>query len=418
MIYANVKRPVKVAIAGGGIGGLAAALFLHGRGIEVDVYESVAEIHELGVGINLQPHAVRELERIGLRAELEAAGNSCDEWAMFNRFGQEIWREPRGRAAGHAWPQISVHRGRLQGILLAAARARLGAARIHTDHHLLDFADGADGITARFATGEGRGPIVAVTADALIGADGIHSTVRRILYPAEGDPVFAGMLLWRGMTRTKSIFGGHTMSFAGYREQKFISYPITGPDADGCQMLNWIAEIHADKMLRREDWNRHGQLEEFLPAYEDWKFPWADIPQIIRDADRVYEYPMIDRDPLPRWTFGRVTLLGDAAHAMYPIGANGASQAIRDGAALADALAESGSAAEGLQRYEAARRETTNQIVISNRQLGPEQVMQIAHERAPNGFEHIEDVISREELVSIAQRYRSVTWASGSVNAA
>ncbi|MGC1280098.1 MAG: flavin-dependent oxidoreductase, partial [Xanthobacteraceae bacterium] len=397
---------MKIAIAGGGIGGLAAALFLQAEGIEADVYESVPHMAELGVGINLQPHAVRELELLGLRDELEAAGNSCDEWAMFNRLGQDIWREPRGRAAGHAWPQISIHRGRLQGILLAAAKKRLGPERIHTDHHLVAFEDAADRIAASFATGRRTGPSVQAEADALIGADGIHSTVRKLLYPAEGDPVFAGMLLWRGMTRTKPLFGGHTMVFAGYREQKFIAYPIAPPDADGRQILNWIAEIHAAKMLRREDWNREGKLEEFLPAYADWRFSWADVPQIIRDADRVYEYPMIDRDPLPRWSFGRITLLGDAAHPMYPIGANGASQAIRDGRALAAALAARGTAAECLANYEQERREATNQIVISNRQLGPEQVMQMAHERAPNGFAHIEDVISREELTTIAQRYR------------
>jgi 2-polyprenyl-6-methoxyphenol hydroxylase-like FAD-dependent oxidoreductase len=403
---------MKIVIAGGGIGGLAAALFLQAEGIEVDVYESVSELQELGVGVNLQPHAVRELELLGLRDELEAAGNSCDEWAMFNRLGHDIWREPRGRAAGHAWPQISIHRGRLQGILLAAARKRLGPERIHTDHHLVAFEPAADRIAATFATGRRTGPAVRIEADALIGADGIHSTVRKLLYPVEGDPVFAGMLLWRGMTRTKSLFGGHTMVFAGYREQKFIAYPIAPPDADGLQMLNWIAEIHADKILRREDWNREGKLDEFLPAYSDWHFSWADVPKIIRDADRVYEYPMIDRDPLPRWSFGRVTLLGDAAHPMYPIGANGASQAIRDGRALAQAPAAGGTAAEGLAHYEQERREATNEIVLSNRQLGPEQVMQMAHERAPNGFEHIEDVISREELTTIAQRYRAVTWVT------
>jgi len=408
----GLETPVKIVIAGSGIGGLAAALFLQAEGIEADLYESVPELQELGVGINLQPHAVRELELLGLRAELEAAGNSCDEWAMFNRLGQDIWREPRGRAAGHAWPQISIHRGRLQGILLAAARQRLGADRIHTDHHLVAFDQTDDRIAATFATGHRTGPAVRVEADALIGADGIHSAVRRSLYPAEGDPVFAGMLLWRGMTRTKPLFGGHTMVFAGYREQKFIAYPIRPPEPDGPQMLNWIAEIHADKMLRREDWNREGRLDEFLPAYADWLFSWADVPQIIREADRVYEYPMIDRDPLPRWSFGRVTLLGDAAHPMYPIGANGASQAIRDGRALAQAFAAGGTAAECLTRYEQDRREPTNQIVLSNRQLGPEQVMQMAHERAPNGFEHIEDVISREELTAIAQRYRAVTWVT------
>ena len=259
---------MKIVIAGGGIGGLAAALFLQAEGIEVDVYEFVSELQELGVGINLQPHAVRELELLDLRSELGEAGNSCDEWAMFNRLGQEIWREPRGRAAGHAWPQISIHRGRLQGILLAAAKKRLGQERIYTDRHLVAFEDAGDRIAVTFATGRRSGPRLRIEADALIGADGIHSTVRKRLYPAEGDPVFAGMLLWRGMTRTKPLFGGHTMVFAGYREQKFIAYPIAPPDADGLQMLNWIAEIHADKMLRREDWNCAGQSMNSCPPMQ------------------------------------------------------------------------------------------------------------------------------------------------------
>lgn len=400
---------MEVLIAGGGIGGLAAALFLHAKGIGVRVCEAAQRIEELGVGINIQPHAVRELAKLGLMEILAARGNSCLEWAFFNRFGQEIWREPRGSAAGHDWPQISIHRGRLQGILLDAARVRIGPDRIIADRRLIDFSDDGNAVHALFMDHDGVRH--AIDADLLIGADGIHSATRGFFYPEEGPPVFSDSILWRGVTRAVPSFAGNTMTFAGTKDQKLITYPITPAGEDGRALINWIAEVHSERMLNREDWNRKGDLSDFLPLYQDWTFPWMDVPALIRGADKVYEYPMVDRDPLPRWSFGRVTLMGDAAHPVYPIGANGASQAIRDASALAECLASTAAPVESLLAYEAERLQPTTEVVLSNRQLGPEQIMVLAEERAPNGFKRVEDIISRQELETISARYRTITWA-------
>jgi 2-polyprenyl-6-methoxyphenol hydroxylase-like FAD-dependent oxidoreductase len=401
-----------VIVVGGGIGGLASALFLHQRGFSVQVHEAVPEVRELGVGINIQPHAIRELDSIGLLDAVVAAGNPCRSWALFNRWGQLIWREPRGTDAGHEWPQVSISRGRLQGLLLEAVEDRLGADAVRTDRRLVGFEMTDAGVEATFASRTGDS--TTDRGDVLLGADGIHSTVRRTFYPDEGDPQFGGQILWRGMTRQAPFAGGAEMAFAGYADQKLIAYPITPADQNGECLVNWIAEVRADKILHREDWNRRGQLEDFLPLYEDWQFSWLDVPALMRNAYAVYEFPMVDRDPLPRWSFGRTTLLGDAAHPMYPIGANGASQAIRDGSAVARALAEHDDPVAALAAYEDERRPVTNEIVLQNRQLGPERVMQIAHERAPDGFDDVEDVMTREELESISQSYRKVTWAEPS----
>jgi 2-polyprenyl-6-methoxyphenol hydroxylase-like FAD-dependent oxidoreductase len=397
-----------IFIAGAGIGGLSAALFLHAAGHKVRLFEAAGALRELGVGINVQSHAVAELARLGLQPRLEAAGNPCIEWGMYNAFGQEIWREPRGLKAGHDWPQISIHRGRLQGILGAALTERLGAEAIAFGHRFVGFEDRGSEVTARFATRAGE---VTATGDILIGADGIHSALRRLLHPNEGDPIFNGAVLWRGITRWKPYLSGGTQVFIGTPDQKFIVYPITPPDADGMQTTNWIAQVSSPEMLNREDWNREGRREDFLPLYDSWSFDWLDVPGMIRAAETVFEFPMVDCDPLPRWGGGRVTLLGDAAHPMVPIGANGGSQAIRDGAAIADALAARGDPIEALAAYEALRRPATAEIVLSNRQLGPEEVMKMAHERAPQGFRHVEDVISRAELEEVSRRYRTVTWA-------
>lgn len=407
---------MEVVIAGAGIAGLSAALFLHSRGIQARLYEAVPAIRELGVGINIQPHATRELARIDLLESVLEAGNSCLRWAMFNKFGQQIWQEPRGIAAGHEWPQVSIHRGRLQGILHNAVTQRLGTKAVLTGHRLVDFVQNGPKVDMRFenaATGEA----IKVSADVLIGADGIHSVTRRKFYPSEGAPIFGGALMWRGVTRARPFFKNDTMALAGHATQKFIVYPITRPNAEGLAVINWIADIHADKVLRREDWNRQGNLDEFLPLFESWSFPWLDVPALIRGANEIFEFPMVDRDPLPQWTFGRITLVGDAAHPMYPIGANGGSQAIRDGSAIADALSTFSDPDEALHAYERERREVTNKIVESNRKLGPEQVMQMADERAPQGFDNIEDVISRKELEEISAQYRTITWATGALNA-
>lgn len=387
------------AVIGGGIGGLTAALSLHAAGIEVDVYEAVGALKPLGVGINLLPHAVRELTELGLTASLADLGVATRELIYVNKLGQEIWREPRGLAAGYRWPQYSVHRGRLQMLLLETLIARIGVERVHLGRRALRFTTEAARTTAIFADS-------AVTADVIIAADGIHSAARAQHYPDEGSPKWNKRILWRGVTEAPPYLDGRTMVMAGHESQKFVCYPIaTNGDRS---VINWIAELSFPEghLWRREDWNRPADLAEFLPAFAAWRFPWLNIPSIIGNATQVFEYPMVDRDPIPQWTFGRLTLLGDAAHPMFPIGSNGASQAIIDARVLARALATSPTIDEGLARYEDARRPATTKIVLANRGNGPEQVMQIAEQRAPQGFVSIEDVIPRAELEAIANRYK------------
>ena len=392
---------MRVAVIGGGIGGLTAALSLHAAGIEVEVHEAVAEIKPLGVGINLLPHAVRELTELGLADGLAAIGLAPTELIYANKFGQEIWREARGLAAGYRWPQISLHRGKLQMLLLAAAETRLGRDRIHLGRRAVRFETGADGAAVHFASGS-------ATADVIVAADSIHSAARAHFYPDEGLPKWNRRILWRGVSSAPPFLGGRAMVMAGHQDQKFVCYPIA--ENGGNSDINWIAELSFPEghLWRREDWNRPADIGDFLPAFQSWRFPWLDVPGIIRAATHVFEYPMVDRDPLPGWTFGRLTLLGDAAHPMFPIGSNGASQAILDARTLAFELATKPDITAALASYEAARRPATSKIVLANRGNGPEQVMQIAETRAPQGFDDIEQVISRRELEEIAAGYKAL----------
>jgi 2-polyprenyl-6-methoxyphenol hydroxylase-like FAD-dependent oxidoreductase len=400
-----------VLIAGGGIGGLTLALSLHQIGVPVRVFESVAELKPLGVGINVLPHAVRELIELGLHDGLDAAAVRTKELAYFSKHGKPIWSEPRGLDAGYKWPQFSIHRGQLLKILLDAATERLGAENILTSHHLADFKETEGGVRADFidkATGK---PMGSHDGALLIAADGIHSAVREKLYPGEGPPIWNGRILWRGITAADAFLSGRTMIMAGHEMTKFVCYPISKEgDANGKHQLNWVAERHMPPTYqwRREDYNRTAKLDEFLPWFTGWTFDWLDVPALIRNCPRAYEYPLVDRDPLPRWTFGRVTLVGDAAHPMYPIGSNGASQAILDARVLTREILAHGVTNAALAAYEAERRPATSDLVMLNRKNGPEQVMQLVEERAPDGYAVVTDVLSQQELEDIAANYKRV----------
>ncbi len=410
---------MRVLIAGAGIGGLTSALALRQRGFEAWVFESTRELAPLGVGINLLPHAMAEIAALGLREEIAALGVATGELCYFNRHGQLIWREPRGLDAGYPVPQVSVHRGRLQLALFELVRSRLGPAAVRTGCHLDAFEnEGAHRICARF-TDRTRGAVFEERADVLVGADGIHSGVRRQLYPAEGLPRWTGWLLGRAAGGGAPVLTGRALIGAGARARKFVAYPIAPPGDDGLCTVNWIAELDRSRSAppAREDWNRPGAIADFLPAFDDWRFDWLDVPALIRSSEAVFEFPMVDRDPLPRWTHGRATLLGDAAHPMYPIGSNGASQAILDARVLADALAEERNVHAALERYESARRPATAQVVLSNRQHGPESVLDLAEERAPGGFAQVDDVFAPGELAEIAERYKRVAgFAPGALS--
>jgi 5-methylphenazine-1-carboxylate 1-monooxygenase len=398
---------MRVIVIGGGIGGLTAALSLHQLGIRVQVYEAAANINALGVGINLLPHSVRILDGLGLLPALRATAIETAALSYYNKLGQLIWTEPRGLGAGYPWPQFSIHRGDLQMILLEVARERLGDAAIVTGHTLEAFEARGERVAVRLADRE-RGTSVTDEAELLIGADGIHSTVRRQFHPDEGPARFSGRYLWRATTRSAAFLGGRTMIMAGHQDQKFVAYPISRKAFDaGGSLTNWIAELAVPGVVPpRSDWNRRVPAATFRERFAAWNFGWLDVPRLIDGAEAIYEFPLVDRDPLERWTYGRTTLLGDAAHPMYPIGSNGASQAILDARALADALQAESRQEVALQRYEQERLPATARIVRLNRQNGPEQVMQMAEERAPQGFTDIETVISRHELEEIALRYK------------
>ena len=399
-----------ILVAGGGIGGLTVALSLHQIGVPVRVFESVTELKPVGVGINVLPHACRELIDLGLLDRLEETGIRTKELAYFSKHGKPIWSEPRGLDAGYKWPQISIHRGTLHQLLLDAARERIGGDNILTGHHLTDWTETANGVTARFAGRDGK-PAGEHQGALLIGADGIHSAMRARLYPEEGPPIWNGRILWRGVTDGAPFLSGRTMIMAGHETLKFVCYPIDNAATErGKPVINWIAERHLppDYQWRREDYNRAGKLEEFLPWFADWRFDWLDVPGLIRNARYCFEYPLVDRDPLPRWSFGRVTLLGDAAHPMYPIGSNGASQAILDARVLTREIAAKGETPAALEAYEAERRPATTQLVLLNRGNGPEQVMQLVEERAPNGYNTVTEVLSQQELEGIAANYKRV----------
>jgi len=397
-------------IVGGGIGGLVTALKLHRTGVSVKVFESVENIQALGVGINLLPHAVRVLTDLGLNEKLEQIGIPTRELIYVNKFGSEIWQEDRGIHAGYSWPQYSIHRGRLQMLLLDAVIERLGEDAVFTGHHLMSFDVGDTEVTAHFINKKTNQAVGSYTGDIMIAADGIHSAVRKFYYPNEGAPKFSGRILWRAITEGDPYLTGKSMIMAGYQDQKFVAYPIE-ENVNGTRksLINWIAELAIeDEMPPRADWNKKIDKEKFAPDFAAWDFGWLDVPKLIEEAKAVYEFPMVDRDPLPAWTFERVTLLGDAAHPMYPIGSNGASQAILDADALEQAILEQSHSTEALKAYEEARLEATAEIVHTNRQNGPEVVMQIAEERAPEGFENIEDIMSRQERENIANRYKRI----------
>jgi 2-polyprenyl-6-methoxyphenol hydroxylase-like FAD-dependent oxidoreductase len=398
-----------VLIAGGGIGGLACALALHHSGIDCEVFEAASEFKPLGVGINLLPHSVRVLTLLGLGPALAESGIETADLSYYSKRGVCIWTEPRGRRAGYRWPQYSIHRGELQMLLLRAVRERIGAEHVHAGAALVDFEQDGESVSAEFID-RSSGLARSAFGEVLIGADGIHSAARKKFYDREALPNFSGRLLWRGVTEAAPFLGGESMIMAGFAAQKFVAYPISAQArANGRSLVNWVAELTVGgEQEPPRDWNREIDRQKFLPAFEGWKFDWLDVPALIRGAPHVYEFPMSDRDPVDRWSFGRVTLLGDAAHPMYPIGSNGASQAILDAAELAESLKREGDAVTALKVYEERRLAPTSRIVLANRQQGPEIVMQMVEERAPNGFERLEDVISQAQLQEVADRYKQL----------
>ncbi|HQD84445.1 MAG TPA: FAD-dependent monooxygenase, partial [Quisquiliibacterium sp.] len=327
-----------------------------------------------------------------------------------HRHGQRIWQDGRGLDAGYPFPQYSVHRGEMHLMLYRIACARLGADRVITGQRLERFEQDDGAVRATFSARDGTRSTR--TADVLLAADGIHSAARRQCYPDEGLPRWSRLILYRGVTRSAQFLSGRTMVQMGSKAQKFVCYPISRAAYDaGASLTNWIAcvQASADEALKPEDWNRKADVETFVHRYADWKFPDLDIVALIRGAEEVFEFPMVDRDPLPRWTFGRMTLVGDAAHPMYPIGSNGATQAIMDARAVADAFLQHGADWQAaLARYEDQRRNATTALTLANRREGLDRILDLVDERAPDGFTDLEAVLPARELEAIVSEYKTL----------
>jgi 5-methylphenazine-1-carboxylate 1-monooxygenase len=413
---------MKVIIAGAGVGGLVTALMLHARGIDCEIFEQADSIRELGVGINTLPHAIKELADLGLLDRLDAVAIRTYELFYTNRFGQEIWREPRGLDAGYDVPQFSIHRGRLQGVIYQAVRARLGESRIHMNCRLGSFNEDDAGVTAYFFDRNGVHRHTA-RGDVLVGADGIHSVVREKLFPKEGPPSWNGLMLWRGAIDWPSFLTGRSMVVAGGLAAKVVVYPIAEGSRPDKRLTNWavVGRVGDPSMPvpQKQDWSRAGRFEDLMPHVQRFRIPYVDARALIEATNEFWEYPMCDRDPLPRWSHGRVTLLGDAAHPMYPVGSNGASQAILDARCLADRLKDADHAVHALWTYEQIRLPMTADIVRMNRRGGPEGVIDAVEARAPEGFNNIDDVLTFEQRKAIVRGYASAAgFAREQVNKA
>jgi 5-methylphenazine-1-carboxylate 1-monooxygenase len=392
-----------VAIIGGGICGLSLALNLKQRGISARVYERAPEIKPLGVGITLLPHAMREFTALGLGDALLAAGIENRESCFFNRFGQLIYKEARGKFAGYQYPEVGIHRGQLHLIMYEAARAKLGADAILLDHDCTGVTQDDSGAMAHFNQCD------SVRADVVVACDGINSALRKQFYP-DDRLAFAGINTWRGVTRRKPILGGRSyMRVGSILTGKIVIYPIVDDvDDEGNQLINWMAEIKRDSFVQN-DWNRAGKLADFFPLYESWRFDWLDVAQMIRDADQILEYPMVDKDPIARWSFDRVTLAGDAAHPMYPRGSNGAAQAAIDARTLADLLRGHADPRDALKAYEAARAEPAAKVVHTNREHPPDFInIKVEELVGDKPFDDLDKYITQDELRALSENYKRI----------
>ncbi len=398
-----------VAIVGGGICGLSLALNLKERGIACRVYERAPEIKPLGVGITLLPHAMREFSALGLGDELLKAGIENRECCFFNRFGQLIYREDRGKFAGYPFPEVGIHRGRLHVILYEAVQKRLGADAVLTDCECVNVEQDDTGAIVHFKQTSTGKPRDSVRADVVIACDGINSALRKQFYPND-KIAFSGINTWRGVTRRKPILGGRTyMRVGSILTGKIVIYPIIDSvDAEGNQLINWMAEIKRDT-TEQNDWNKPGNLSDFFPLYESWHFDWLDVAQMIRDADQILEYPMVDKDPIDRWTFGRVTLAGDAAHPMYPRGSNGAAQAAIDARTLADLLQKNPDGRTALKAYEAARAAPAAKVVRTNREQPPDFInIKVEELVGDKPFDNLDKYITQDELRALSENYKRI----------
>lgn len=399
-----------VIVAGGGIGGLATALTLHQIGVPCVVHEAAFDMRPLGVGINLQPNAVRELYELGLtESDLDRVGLPAQEWALVGLNGNDIYAEPRGRWAGYHWPQYAVHRGQFHMLLYEKALERMGPDAVRLGSRVTGYRRQHDGrVSACIESASGG--VAEARGALLIGADGIHSAVRAQMHPMQPPIHWGGAIMWRGTTWAKPIRTGASFVGLGTHRHRVVFYPISPPDPrTGLAMINWIAEVTVDNAegWKQSGWFRQVGIDAFRHHFADWTWDWLDVPALLDAADGAFENPMIDRDPVPTWQDGPVALLGDAAHAMYPTGSNGASQAIVDARVLGAALLEHGVTQAALAAYDARLCGPISELILRNRSAGPFGLLNMVDERCGGTFDDIDDVIPPEERTAFMAVYRA-----------
>lgn len=399
-----------VLIAGGGIGGLAMALTLHQIGVPCIVFEQVREMKPLGVGINIQPNAIRELFDLGItEADLDGVGLPAREWALVGLNGNDVYSEPRGLEAGYRWPQYAVHRGLFQMLLYAKVVERMGVGAVRMGRRVAGYRNEADGtVTALVEAADGSRS--EEKGSLMIGADGLHSAVRAQMHPGQPPIHWGGAIMWRGVSPGAPIRTGASFVGLGTHRHRVVFYPISPPDpATGLATINWIAEVTVDASegWKSSGWFKPVEIDDFVHHFDGWTWDWLDLPALIRRADAAYENPMIDREPIPTWRDGRVALLGDAAHPMYPTGSNGASQAIVDGRVLGACLVARGVSAEALAAYDEKLCGPVGQLVLRNRGAGPFGLLNIVDERCGGTFDDIDAVIPAEERAAFMAGYKA-----------
>ena len=399
----------KVIIAGGGIGGLTLALTLHQIGVPFLVLEKSRTMRPLGVGINIQPNAVRELFDLGLTSEiLDTIGVSAKEWALVGLNGKEVYAEKRGLDAGYKWPQFAAHRGELLMLLYRTLIERAGAESVMLDAKVVKYLKQPAGEVDVSVRGS-DGSRFQISGSLLIGADGIHSAVRAQMHPDQPPIHWGGAIMWRGTVRTKPLRTESSFIGLGTHQHRMVIYPISKPEADGTVLTNWIAELTIDRNEGwfEDSWFKEVPIESFAHHFEGFRYDWLDVPSMLNESECGYMNPMIDRDPVVTWIDGPVALMGDAAHAMYPTGSNGASQAIVDARVIGAAILTQGLTPDALKSYDDQLCKKVSELVLRNRSAGPFGLLDILNDRCGGVFENIEAVISLEERNEFMSKYKT-----------
>ena len=398
-----------VLISGAGIGGLCLGLSLQQLKIPFQIFETSVSIEPLGVGVNLQPNAVRELFALGLKDSLTRIGVQTEEFGLFSKKGLEIWTESRGLKAGYNVPQFSVHRGELQKLLYDTLIGRSKKSSVNLGIRATGFKNLSSSVELQYLNKNTK-KNETFYGDILVACDGINSNIRKQLFPDEGNPLWNGAILWRGLTTASPFRTGASMVMIGHDTQRFVSYPISQKDSHGNAKINWIAELkfNPEKIYMKSDWSKKVDKSKFIGSFTEWSFEWINPLSLISETSSIYEYPMVDRDPLEKWTFGRTTLLGDAAHPTYPVGSNGASQAIIDARKLAFHLKVNGLNETALLSYEKEMLPLTAKITLANRSSGPDALLQVVEDRCAGTFNNIQEIISQSELKNHSEKYKSI----------